>query len=144
VPAKPSRDQPGGSGDAFTRLNWIFEITQEGDYFGKNVRAETSAFLSDSPFNQFRNWAEALLQPQLDLGQVLDESDLIGLPALITVKYEEDRKDSSKKWARVDEVISVGDAFAERPSELIPAGLGQSRPARPPISHPVRGGQRGL
>lgn len=103
-----------GSG-TFEKLNWIFEVTQDGEYFGKTVRAETSAFLSDSPYNVFKNWAEALLQRPLDLGQVLAESDLIGLPALITVKYEQDRKDSSKKWPRVDEVISVGEGFGSEP-----------------------------
>lgn len=99
----PKRD---GSG-TFEKLNWVFEITQDDDYFGKTVRAETSAYLSDSPYNTFRLWAEALLQRPLDLGQVLNETDLIGLPALITVRYEDDRRDSTKKWARVEDVIAV-------------------------------------
>ena len=112
----PFTDRKTGAPSSFEKLNWVFEITQQGDYFGKTVRAETSAFLSDSPYNVFRNWAEALLQRPLDLGQVLNEGDLIGLPALITVKYEEDRKDSTKKWARVEDVISVGgDAFGDEP-----------------------------
>ena len=108
----PKRD---GSG-SFEKLNWVFEITQDGDCFGKDVRAETSAYLSDSPHNQFRLWAEALLQRPLDLGQVLNESDLIGLQALITVKYEADRNDSSKKWRRVEDVIALeGTPFQGQP-----------------------------
>jgi hypothetical protein len=112
----PFTDRKTGEQKNFQKLNWLFEITQQGDYFGKTVRAETSAYLSDSPYNQFRNWAEALLQRPLDLGQVLNEADLMGLPALITVKYEEDRKDSSKKWARVDDVNAIGsDSFGDAP-----------------------------
>ena len=101
------RSIPKRDGGTFEKLNWVFEITQDGEYFGKTVRAETSAFLSDSPYNLFRNWAEALLQRPLDLGQVLNEGDLIGLAALITIKYEEDRKDSSKKWPRVEDVMAL-------------------------------------
>lgn len=111
----PYTDKKTGEQKQFTKLNWIFEITQSGDFLGKTVRAETSAFLSDSPYNQFKSWAEALLQRELTTGQVLSESDLIGLPALITVKYETDRRDSSKKWPRVDEVISIGDDFDAPP-----------------------------
>ena len=107
----PKRD---GSG-TFQKLKWVFEITQAGDYYGKTVFQETSAYLSDSPYNTFRLWAEALLQRPLDLGQVLNESDLIGLPALITVKYEEDYKDSTKKWARVEDVIAASPGALQPP-----------------------------
>jgi hypothetical protein len=100
-------DKKTGEQKEFTKLNWLFEITQDGEYFGKTVRAETSAYLSDSPYNNFRLWAEALLQRPLDLGQVLNETDLIGLSALITIKFEEDRRDSSKKFARVEDVIPL-------------------------------------
>lgn len=93
--------------DGWTKLKWKWEIVEEGEYKGKEVTGECSAFLSDAPENRFRNWAEALLQRPLDLGQVLDEQDLVGLPALITIRYEPDRRDPSKKWRRVDDVISV-------------------------------------
>lgn len=100
---------------SFTKLDWTFEVTQDGDYFGKLVKANTSAYLSDSPYNQFRSWSEALLGHELETGQVLSESDLIGLPALITVKYEDDKKDANKKWARVDEVLAVSQTYADSP-----------------------------
>lgn len=113
----PYTDKKTGEQTSFTKLNWIFEITEQGDFFGKTVRAETSAFLSDSPHNVFNNWAKALLQRDLMQGQVLSESDLIGLPCEITVKYEEDRRDSSKKWARVADVYKLeeNDLFASQP-----------------------------
>jgi hypothetical protein len=110
------RDIPKRDGGSFQRLKWVFEITQAGDYFGKTVTADTSAYLSDSPENQFRNWAEALLGRPLDLGTVLNESDLIGLPALITIGKEQDRKDPNKTWRRVQDVLSVGDnGFSQNP-----------------------------
>lgn len=108
----PYTDKKTGEQKEFTKLNWIFEITQDGEYFGKTVRAETSAYLSDSPYNTFRLWAEALLQRPLDLGQVLNETDLIGLSALITIRFEEDRRDSTKKYPRVEDVIPLDPASA--------------------------------
>lgn len=120
VATVPYTDKNTGEAKTFQKLNWKFEITQDGDYFGKTVNAETSAYLSDHPENQFRNWAEALLQRPLDLGNVLNESDLLGLSALITVHYVPDRKDPSKKWRRVDQVIALqpslgGGGFTEPP-----------------------------
>ena len=103
----PYTDRKTGERKEFSKLNWVFEIIEQGDFTGKSVRGESSAFLSDAPHNRFRNWAEALLQRPLDLGQVLNESDLEGLTAYITVKYEVDKNDSSKRWARVDDVIPL-------------------------------------
>lgn len=109
------KEIPKRDGGTFQKLNWLFEIVEQGDYFGKQVRAETSAYLSDSPYNTFRNWAEALLQRPLDLGQVLNESDLVGLPALITIRFEEDYKDKTKKWPRVEDVIPAEAGFNQPP-----------------------------
>ncbi len=93
---------------SFKKIEWIFKIV-DGEYQGKEVRGETSAYLTDHPDNKFRNWSEALLGRSLDLGDVLDESDLEGGSVLITVKYVTDRKDEEKKWPRVDDVIPLGD-----------------------------------
>lgn len=111
VATVPYNDKKTGESKTFQKLNWIFEITEQGDFHGKEVRAETNAYLSDSPYNQFRLWAEALLQRPLDLGVVLNESDLVGLGAVITCKREQDRRDSSKFWVRVDDVIPLDDSF---------------------------------
>lgn len=112
----PYNDKKTGEAKEFTKLNWVFEVTQDGEYLSKEVRAETSAFLSDHPENKFRLWAEALMQRPLDLGNVLNESDLVGLSALITVKYEADRKDPEKKWRRVEDVIALdGPSYDEPP-----------------------------
>lgn len=107
------REIPKREGGTFQRLKWHFEITQQGDFFGKKISGETSAFLSDSPENVFRTWAEALLGRPLDLGASLFPSDLEGLQALITVRKEPDRKDSSKFWRRVDTVMALDGGFAD-------------------------------
>jgi len=108
------REIPTREGGSFERLTWVFEITQQGDFFGKTVRGETSAYFSDSEFNQPTAWAKVLLNRDLDAGQVLSEGDLIGLPCDLTVKYEEDRKDKSKKWARVEDIYPV-DGLGDEP-----------------------------
>lgn len=111
----PYKDKKTGEPKTFQKLNWTFEITQDGDYFGKDVKGETSAFLSDHPENKFRNWAEALLQRKLDLGQILNEQDLEGLSALITVGYQADRSDPEKKYRRVEDVIPIAGGGYEEP-----------------------------
>lgn len=108
----PYTDKKTGEQKTFGKLNWLFEVTEQGDFFGKTVRAETSDYFSDSEYNVPNQYATALLQRRLDPGQVLSEGDLIGLSGLITVKYEADRNDASKKWPRVDQVIPLDPASA--------------------------------
>lgn len=102
----PKRD---GSG-SFQRLKWHFEITQGGEYVGMKATAETSAYLTDSPDNVFRQWAEALLNRPLDLGVTLYPQDLEGLPCMVEIGKEQDRKDPTKFWRRVVTVIPAGEA----------------------------------
>lgn len=104
----PFTDKKTGEQKSFNKIEWIFKII-DGEFSGKEVRGETGAYLTDHPENKFRNWSEALLNRSLDLGFVLDETDLLGGTALITVKYVEDRKDSDKKWPRVDDVIALAE-----------------------------------
>lgn len=111
----PYVDKKTNENKTFGKLNWKFEITQQGEFTGKDVRGETSDDLTDSPYNKFRQWAESLLGRQLGVGQVLQESDLEGLSGLITVKREQDRKDPSKFWTRVDDVIPLDPSADDEP-----------------------------
>lgn len=108
------RSLPSRDGGTFERLKWTFEITQQGDFFGKTVQADTTAYFSDSEFNQPTAWAKILLGRELAAGQVLSEGDLIGLPCDLTVKYEDDRKDKNKKWTRVEDIYPV-DGLGDEP-----------------------------
>lgn len=104
----PFTDKKTGEAKSFQKIEWIFKVI-DGEFQGKEVRGETSAYLTDHPENKFRNWSEALLNRSLDLGFVLDESDLVGATSLITVKYVADRKDEEKKWPRIDDVIPLAE-----------------------------------
>lgn len=106
----PKKDPKPGEASSFTKLVWKFEVTEQGDYNGKQVRVETSAFLSDSPHNQFGNFARALLRGELPVGTVLSEEDLVGLSCFIEIAYVPDRLDKSKKWPRVAECYPLDPA----------------------------------
>lgn len=108
----PYTDRKTGEEKTFGKINWVFEIVEQGDLNGKTVRAETSDKLDNHPNNRFRAFAEALLQREIEVGVALSESDLIGLPALITTRYEADRTDADKKWQRVDQVYPLDPASA--------------------------------
>lgn len=99
-------DKKTGKPDSFDKLMWKFEFL-DPPYAGLPVRGETRAELSDHPNNQFRQWAEALIGREITPGMVLSESDLIGLRALVMIRYEDDYKDPEKKWRRVADVLPI-------------------------------------
>lgn len=102
----PYTDKKTGEHKSFDKLNWKFTL-DEPQYNGAVVRGETSAEMSDHPNNTFRMWVEGLLGRDIPVGAVVSEADLIGLSALITIKEVADRRDASKKWRRVDDVIPL-------------------------------------
>lgn len=69
-------------------VEWWWEV--EDDRFpGRKVKGECDAELSNHPANKFNNWTEALLGREIGLGEVIDDEDLIGLRAIITVRHRE-------------------------------------------------------
>lgn len=109
----PRRQPKPGEEATFIRLNWHFEVTEQGDYFGKKVKIETGDYFSDSPYNVPGNIARALLSGQpLNPGTVVSEDDFTGLEALVEIGYEADRNDKAKKWARVAQVFPLDPASA--------------------------------
>jgi hypothetical protein len=113
----PYVDKKTKENKEFGKLNWVFEITEQGDFLGRQVRAETNDYLSDSQHNRFGQFARALLRRDLSAGQMLSEGDLIGLSGLIDVRYEKDRNDPDKQWPRVGNVYELDPAssFDEPP-----------------------------
>jgi hypothetical protein len=100
-----------GETKSFEKLYWTFQVADggpEGTWVGKQVRGQTDPELTNEPHNKFRNWSEALLNRDIAVGFQLDTDDLIGMTCKITVKHEEDRRDSNKIWERVDEVLPAG------------------------------------
>lgn len=89
-------------------LQWWWEVTSTDEYNGRKVKGECDPKISNHPRNRFRQWAEALLGREIPVGMMVDSDDLVGLTADITVKHRADKKDASKKYEEVDDVIPVG------------------------------------
>lgn len=93
-------------------LEWKWEVVAEGQYKGRKLRGECDAKISNHPRNKFRAWAESLLGRELPMGMGIDTDDLVGLVADISIAHRADRKDPSKKYEYVDEVIPVNGGFS--------------------------------
>jgi len=92
-------------------LEWWWEITDEqrgdGKYKGRKVKGQTDAKLSNHTRNKFRPWAEALLDREIPPGMRINTDDLVGLNAEISIGHRKDKKDPSKVYEQVDEVIPL-------------------------------------
>lgn len=98
-----------------TVLQWWWEVRSSDEYSGRKVKGECDAKISNHPRNRFRQWAEALLQRELPVGMGIDVDDLVGLVADITVRHKPDKKDPSKKFEEVDEVMPVTATWNDEP-----------------------------
>lgn len=108
----PYVDRKTGEQKSFEKLNWLFEITEQGDFTTRVLRKETGAEFKTSEYNEPYQLAKALLGRDIPAGTAISQGDLLGLPGLITVKYEADRGGDGKKWARVDQVYPLDPASA--------------------------------
>lgn len=88
-------------------LQWWWEVKSDNEYNGRKVKGECDPKISNHPRNRFRQWAEALLGRELPQGMTVDIDDLVGLVADITIKHRPDKKDPSKKYEEVNDVITV-------------------------------------
>lgn len=120
-----------GSGD-ITFLDWSFIVMTDmaGDdtFAGRKVRGSTLAVLKTNGGELDRklyNWASNVLGMELQPGANFDTDDLIGLEVQVEIGYEPDRKDPSRKWARVFNVLGSD---------------GSSRPADPWATGGIAGG----
>jgi hypothetical protein len=86
------------AGGTFTKLDWKFKVV-DGMYEGLVLSGKTGSELSVHPENDYRHYAEALLQQPLDLGQPLDTDDLLGLVADALVIHEAYTKNGVEKVA---------------------------------------------
>lgn len=89
-------------------LQWWWEVQSGDEYQGRKVKGETDVKISNHPRNRFRMWTESLLGREIPVGMSVDVDDLVGLTADITVRHKPDKKDPSKKYEEVDDVIPVG------------------------------------
>lgn len=100
-------DRKTGEAKTGRVFEWWFEVSEEGKYKERKVKGQTDAIISNHPRNKLRAWAETLLGRDLGVGQPLNTDELVGLPVKIYVKHEADRKDPSKTYERVDDLIPV-------------------------------------
>jgi len=105
-------DRKSGEHKQKTLLEWWWEVKSDDQYNGRKIKGECEARLTNHPNNRFHNWSEALLQREIPAGMGIDTDDLVGLMAEITVRWEPDKKDPSKKYERLDEVTPVTAGFA--------------------------------
>jgi hypothetical protein len=111
------KDNPGKPMQKTSQVfNWWFEVTG-GEYKGRRVKGQTDLRLSNHPRNKFRMWAEALLGRDLPVGMKIDTDDLVGLACELSIKHKADKKDASKKYEEIDEVMPLdgGAGWSQEP-----------------------------
>lgn len=92
-------------------LHWWFEVTS-GQHIGRKVKLETRFKITNHPRDKFRLTAETLLGRELPHGTRVNADDLTGLQADITVRHRPDKKDPSRIYEEVDEVMPVSTGFS--------------------------------
>lgn len=108
-------DSKSGEKKSTTILEWWWEITQPGgglgaEYKGRKVKGTCDARLSNRAGNRLREWSEALLGRELPVGFQLDVEDLQGLEAEIVIGHRVDKKDPTKIYEQVTDVIPLSTA----------------------------------
>jgi hypothetical protein len=88
-------------------LQWWWEVKAPDAYVGRRVKGECDTKLGNNSRNRFSQWATALLDREIPIGMTIDVDDLVGLSADISIRHDRDKKDPSKRYERVDEVMPV-------------------------------------
>lgn len=110
------KDRPGVPIEKTAQeMIWWFEIT-EGDFANRRIRGQTRPspdgnWLTNSARNRTRQWAETLLGRELGVGARLNRSDLLGCACEISVKHVKDKKDASKIYEEIDEILPASGSF---------------------------------
>jgi hypothetical protein len=98
----------GGTKKTGEKLEWQWEITSSKygpEFVGRQVRGECKPVMSNWDGNKFRSWAEALMGREIPVGMEIETDDLVGLKAEIVIGLRTDRKDPTKSWPFVADVI---------------------------------------
>ncbi len=91
----------------FYKWRWVFRI-QEGEFADDALYGDTSAEFSTRDDNKIRQWSEALLGREMEVGEELDTDNMIGLPCYVTVRHGEPRAKADGEFfypCEVDEVL---------------------------------------
>lgn len=99
-------------------LDWWWEITSTNvgpQYVGRNVKGTCDARLTNHSKNQFHAWASALLGREITVGMAVDTDDLVGLEAEIVVQHQKNKKDPTKVYEVVTDVVPLSGAYDTDP-----------------------------
>jgi hypothetical protein len=98
-------------GKKVEKLRWTFAIIDQGEWYGKQVRGDTSTSFTNHPNCRAYNWAVALAGRQYADGELFDSDDIIGMPGRVIIYHKPDKRD--RVWMEVKDVLP--------PSTLKPA-----------------------
>lgn len=103
-------------GDTVYGLNWEFVVSEE-PWKGRKVRGRTTLNFVPHPNCKAYVWAKALTGVSYEEGDELDTDDLTGLKGRIIIGHRVDKKDSSRIWEQVREVLPMRAARAVSPMD---------------------------
>lgn len=106
-------DRQTGEAKTTELMEWSWEVIS-GNHQGRKVRGTCDAVISNHPRNKFRLWAEAILDKRIDSGEPFDTDDLVGQIADVSIGHRPDKKDPSKKFEFVDEVIPISGGLSSQ------------------------------
>lgn len=117
VEVKTINYKKNGEDRSFDRWIWEFEVI-DGPYAGLRAWAETEDRLTTHPDNKVRQFAEALIGAEFEIGQDLDTDDLLGLPCEVVVdNIVEEGKERNYYKCPVAQVWPLGTAVAQQSAE---------------------------
>ena len=91
-------------GKPVLKLRWVFSVTDQGPWQGKDVQGDTSQAFTAHPNCKAFNWAAAVLGQQPSLEQEFDTDDLLGMPCRILIGHRVDKNGGT--WMNVKEVMA--------------------------------------
>lgn len=113
------RPVPFGSG---IRWNWKFRVTEEGPFKGRYIYGDTSdSFVINEECKAY-SWAKALTGDDYRGGGVFDTDDLMGLHGRVIAYHRPDRKNASKMWVNVRDVLPPKE-HQRTQNEIQPSGV---------------------
>lgn len=86
-------------GNPVFKLEWKFEITEDGNWLGQNVYGKTGIKFNNHPNNTLFTWSQAVIGVELPVGYGLDTDDLLDVGCRVRMMLEEydDKKTGAKK-----------------------------------------------
>ena len=91
-------------GETVYKLRWVFSITDQGPWLGKDIQGDTSQKFTAHPNCKAYNWSAAILGKNPPTDRDFDTDDLLGLPCRVLVGHRTDKQ--GRVWMEVKEVMS--------------------------------------